>query len=147
MLVWIFGCDCLRVLISSRGLPAPLGPCNRLMPLTSLSPLRLCCYNLRALSFFSMGTVVGGPMIGNNRSTSIPTGGETKFHEHQTMVPWTGCRVESLVGFDHRCLCFERFSFMLGSYPFLRFCCAMGLFSHLVTKEKVNMVCHWRIMS
>ena len=48
-------------------------------------------------------------MIGNNRSTSIPTGGETKFHEHQAMVLWTGCRVESLVGFDHRFLCFERF--------------------------------------
>ena len=66
-------------------------------------------------------------MIGNNRSTSIPTGGETKFHEHQTMVLWTGCRVESLVGVDHRFLCFERFSFMLGSCLLLVICFAMGV--------------------
>ena len=44
-----------------------------------------------------MGTVGGGPMIGNNRSTSTPNGGEKKFHEHQTMVLWIGGRVESLV--------------------------------------------------
>ena len=52
-------------------------------------------------------------MIGNNRSTSTPNGGETKFHEHQTMVLWTGGRVESLVGSviggmawtDHRFVC------------------------------------------
>ena len=45
-----------------------------------------------------MGTVGGGPMIGNNRSTSTPNGEETKVHEHQTMVLWIGGRVEILVG-------------------------------------------------
>ena len=48
-----------------------------------------------------MGTVGGGPMIGNNRSTSTPNGEETKVHEHQTMVLWIGGRVEILVGFSN----------------------------------------------
>lgn len=45
-----------------------------------------------------MGTVGGGPMIGNNRSTSTPNGEGTKVHEHQIMVLWIGGRVKSLVG-------------------------------------------------
>ena len=61
-----------------------------------------------------MGAVGGGPMIGNNRSTSTPNGGKKKFHEHQTMVLWIGGRAESLVGSvinwdglgDHGFVCF-----------------------------------------
>ena len=65
--------------------------------ITPLSLLHLWCYYLRTLSC-QMGTVGGGPMIGNNRSTSTPNVGEKKFHEHQAMVLWIGGRVESLVG-------------------------------------------------
>ena len=76
-------------------------------------------------------------MIGNNRSTSTPNGGETKFHEHQTMVLWTGGRVESLVGSviggmawaDHRFVCFV---FCLPSiYQVVGFCFCSMVFIHV----------------
>ena len=92
--------DCLRVLIRHLFVfipwfACPSGPVQSPDAIDILEPSAFVLLSFKNIEFFSRGTIGGGPMIGNNRSTSIPTGGETKFHEHQNMVPWTGCRVES----------------------------------------------------
>ena len=108
----------------------PSGPVSRLMPLTGircdcvvitpLSPPRLWCYYLRTPSFFKWDSWWWrDDWKQQEYKYSQWRGDKVPRAPNHGSVDWLQSRESGWV--EHRFVCFERFSFIVGSSPFVIF--------------------------